>query len=138
MTWYSLVASFNSPVKSTLKVFAIKTQCYNFRTQMGIPVASKRSEKLPPPSAKFANRPPRPHPKRDELPPEYPDADIESHQQQIAAVQSNNKIDDFKRPSEVSRMGNYFNIVIAPPPIKALQPRKILNNGYEPQMKRLN
>lgn len=105
---------------------------------MGIPVASKRTEKLPPPSARYANRPPHPHPKREEIPSEFPEADTESHQQQMVAMPSNNKMEDFKRPSEVSRMGNYFNIVIAPPPIKALQPRKMLNNGFGPSLKRLN
>lgn len=38
-----------------------------------------------------------------------------------------NHADDMQR-GEVSRMGNYFNIVIAPPPIKAIQPRKTFHN----------
>ncbi|CAH4029971.1 unnamed protein product [Pieris brassicae] len=33
---------------------------------------------------------------------------------------------DEKQKPDVSRMGNYFNIVIAPPPIRALQPRKLV------------
>lgn len=50
----------------------------------------------------------------------------------------NNHADDYKKLSEVSRMGNYFNIVIAPPPIKSLQSRKMLqDNGYRGIYKRL-
>ncbi|KAM3965866.1 LOW QUALITY PROTEIN: uncharacterized protein ACR2FA_000196 [Aphomia sociella] len=83
-------------------------------TQMGIPVPTKRSDKLPLP--KFAGKSPRVHSKRDDALMEFENEAPPTHS------------DDFKRPSEISRMGNYFNIVIAPPPIKALQPRKLLQS----------
>lgn len=106
---------------------------------MGIPVptkTNKRSDKLPslplsPPPSKPYMRQSRMHMKRDD-PPEYMDDILRS-----ASFPSYK--DDFKRPPEVSkgpsdgsRMGNYFNIVIAPPPIKALQPRKLLGNNFSP------
>ncbi|KAI8439474.1 hypothetical protein MSG28_013246 [Choristoneura fumiferana] len=97
-------------------------------TQMGIPVPSKRSAK--PPAPKYNNRaPPRMHGKRDEGLSELKDL-------RESETMPN---EEFKRPSEISRMGNYFNIVIAPPPIKALQPRKILqNDGYRTPAKRMS
>lgn len=102
---------------------------------MGIPVPSKRNSKVssppipPAPGSLYDGRmPPRPHYKRSdggevmesELPPspQHPE-------------------EQFKRGnSDMSRMGNYFNIVIAPPPIKALQPRKMLSNDYRIPPKR--
>lgn len=42
---------------------------------------------------------------------------------------TNPHAEDYKIPSDVSRMGNYFNIVIAPPPIKSLQSRKMVQNN---------
>ncbi|XP_063829294.1 uncharacterized protein LOC135078681 [Ostrinia nubilalis] len=93
-------------------------------TQMGIPVPSKRSDKSLP---KYGSRIQRPHLKRDDLPAEFEKEDLPT-----------NHMDDMKRPSEVSRMGNYFNIVIAPPPIKALQPRKLLqSDSFRPAAKRI-
>ncbi|KOB68558.1 Riddle 4 [Operophtera brumata] len=107
-------------------------------TQMGIPVTSKRADRPPSLSARYAARPPRPQTKREEMPPEFLETDMGSHQQLMSAGPPNNKMEEYKRPSEVSRMGNYFNIVIAPPPIKTLQPRKMLNNGYGSPLKRLS
>lgn len=92
---------------------------------MGIPVPTKRMDKALPP--KYAARSFR-YSKRADLTPEYPENELSP---------SSTKIDDFKRNQEISRMGNYFNIVIAPPPIKALQPRKIVQNDpYRSQLKR--
>ncbi|CAG9788747.1 unnamed protein product [Diatraea saccharalis] len=88
-------------------------------TQMGIPVPNKRFEKPLP--LKYAGRSARGHSKRDEQLMDF-----------IENEPPPNHVEDFKRPSEVSRMGNYFNIVIAPPPIKALQPRKMLANELIP------
>ncbi|XP_028040178.1 uncharacterized protein LOC114250489 [Bombyx mandarina] len=93
-------------------------------TQMGIPIPTKRDKTLSP---KYSGRSYRSHTKREgqeivenELPP------------------PNYKLEDARRSPEVSRMGNYFNIVIAPPPIKALQPRKILqSDAYRPNSKRM-
>lgn len=108
---------------------------------MGIPVATKRSrsqEEKPVPNGPFqkynSGRTPRPH--REDVPPEYLETDPDT----AGPV---NKPEDPRRPLDVSRMGNYFNIVIAPPPIKALQPRKMLNsninnnNGFITTLKRL-
>lgn len=91
---------------------------------MGIPIPTKRDKTLSP---KYSGRSYRSHTKREgqeivenELPP------------------PNYKLEDARRSPEVSRMGNYFNIVIAPPPIKALQPRKILqSDAYRPNSKRM-
>lgn len=102
---------------------------------MGIPVTSKRTEKQSSLSAKYAARFPRTQSKREEMPPEFQETDMDQH---MSGGPPNNKIEEFKRPAEVSRMGNYFNIVIAPPPIKTLQPRKMLNNGFGPLIKRHN
>lgn len=96
---------------------------------MGIPVPTRRAEsKSPSPtSSKYGVRNPRVHNKMRE------DAlDFESE----GSVPGNH-VEDAKRPSEVSRMGNYFNIVIAPPPIKALQPRKMLSEAFRPPGKRI-
>ncbi|PZC78894.1 hypothetical protein B5X24_HaOG217088 [Helicoverpa armigera] len=103
-------------------------------TQMGIPVPAKRAQEPKQPPAKYQNRMPRTHTKRsdsdtmdfvDDVPNSLgsPPAPI-SVSTSVNAKQD----DNFKRNNEVSRMGNYFNIVIAPPPIKALQPRKLLQN----------
>lgn len=113
---------------------------------MGIPVptkADRRSDKLappppppPPPKPAYMRSATRMHIKRND-PPEYME-DLPP-----PPLLSNTYKDDFKRPldaqksSDGSRMGNYFNIVIAPPPIKALQPRKLLGNNFS-QMKRLS
>ncbi|CAK1587003.1 unnamed protein product [Parnassius mnemosyne] len=97
-------------------------------TQMGIPVPTKRIAKPPAPKYVAAAKTPRTHGKRDEA------LDMED-----SALPPNNHVEDFKRASEVSRMGNYFNIVIAPPPIKALQPRKLLHNdNFRPPIKQIN
>ncbi|KAL4703526.1 hypothetical protein ACJJTC_010146 [Scirpophaga incertulas] len=85
-------------------------------TQMGIPVPTKKSEKVLPP--KYSNRSGKIHRKREEA----------QSEPSVAANPPYNRLEDVKRSSEVSRMGNYFNIVIAPPPIKALQPRKLLHS----------
>ncbi|OWR53040.1 hypothetical protein KGM_207395 [Danaus plexippus plexippus] len=88
-------------------------------TQMGIPVPSKRSGQLGNPAPKMVGRLPRSHIKRDNL-------------QEISDVDASmSHVEDFRRAAEVSRMGNYFNIVIAPPPIKALQPRKTLQSDTQ-------
>ncbi|KAJ2945654.1 hypothetical protein O0L34_g486 [Tuta absoluta] len=97
-------------------------------TQMGIPVPSRRGNDKTP--IKY-ERPPRSH-KRSDLPmADMPNENDEmlppSPVQQLQQLQQSHS-EDFKRSPEVSRMGNYFNIVIAPPPIKALQPRKLLQN----------
>ncbi|KAJ8712354.1 hypothetical protein PYW07_005196 [Mythimna separata] len=117
-------------------------------TQMGIPVPTKRAQDKP--SPKFRSMP-RGYVKRaqadDSADNEVPNAI--SNNGPISNLgpmsmgpmsTSNNAKDDFKsRGGEVSRMGNYFNIVIAPPPIKALQPRKLLQNeGYRNGPKRMN
>ncbi|XP_026756385.2 uncharacterized protein LOC113516204 [Galleria mellonella] len=83
-------------------------------TQMGIPVPNRRSDKQQ--ATKYGVKSSRAYSKRDDIPLEL-DNEVPF-----------NHADEFKKPSEVSRMGNYFNIVIAPPPIKALQPRKLLQN----------
>lgn len=80
---------------------------------MGIPVPNKKPPK--PPVLSNIGRIPRSHSRRDDFL-EYSDNE----------GTYNNHVEDLKRGSEMSRMGNYFNIVIAPPPIKALQPRKML------------
>lgn len=86
---------------------------------MGIPVPSKRSGQLGNPAPKMVGRLPRSHIKRDNL-------------QEISDVDASmSHVEDFRRAAEVSRMGNYFNIVIAPPPIKALQPRKTLQSDTQ-------
>ncbi|CAH0725724.1 unnamed protein product, partial [Brenthis ino] len=84
-------------------------------TQMGIPVPNRRSG-ISKNVLKSSNRH-RGHVKREE--------DIE--------LNDNNApyhADEMQR-EEVSRMGNYFNIVIAPPPIKAIRPRKTYNEVKE-------
>ncbi|CAG4942416.1 unnamed protein product [Parnassius apollo] len=97
-------------------------------TQMGIPVPTKRIAKPPAPKYVAAAKTPRSHAKRDDA------LDMDD-----SALPPNNHVEDFKRASEVSRMGNYFNIVIAPPPIKALQPRKLLHNdNFRPPAKQIN
>ncbi|XP_023943277.2 uncharacterized protein LOC112049552 isoform X3 [Bicyclus anynana] len=88
-------------------------------TQMGIPVPSRRSPK-PPAPPKTVDRIQRGHSNKKEDAMEL--SDIEP---------IHNHVDEFKRAAEVSRMGNYFNIVIAPPPIKALQPRKMIQNDQQ-------
>uniref|UniRef100_A0A2H1WFG4 SFRICE_029350 n=1 Tax=Spodoptera frugiperda TaxID=7108 RepID=A0A2H1WFG4_SPOFR len=103
-------------------------------TQMGIPVPAKRTQEKP----KYQGRVVRAHSKRsdrtDTEAMEFVDNDVANTISNSAPISVstnvNPKADDaFKqRGNEVSRMGNYFNIVIAPPPIKALQPRKLLQN----------
>ncbi|CAK1555630.1 unnamed protein product [Leptosia nina] len=83
-------------------------------TQMGIPVPTRRSSNTSP--MKF-NRLQRRHGKDDIGPIEN---DVPTHV-------------DERKAAEISRMGNYFNIVIAPPPIRALQPRKLVQ-GLTKQM----
>ncbi|XP_072945222.1 uncharacterized protein [Epargyreus clarus] len=83
-------------------------------TQMGIPVPTKRAGKFNAP--KYSNTISRGH--RHEDVPEFSENDVPAP----------SHVEDTKRDHGVSRMGNYFNIVIAPPPIKALQPRKLLQN----------
>ncbi|XP_013198630.2 uncharacterized protein LOC106141529 [Amyelois transitella] len=86
-------------------------------TQMGIPVPTKRVpvDKSP---LKYPSKP-RMHNRRDDFPQDFENEGPFS-----------NRVDEsnMKRPQDGSRMGNYFNIVIAPPPIKAIQPRKLLQN----------
>lgn len=85
---------------------------------MGIPVPSKKSGGGGPAKQiipKYEGRSARGHAKRSEQ------FDLENEPPV-------NHVEEFKRPSEGTRMGNYFNIVIAPPPIKALQPRKLLQS----------
>lgn len=84
-----------------------------FRTQMGIPVPSRRRSGKPAVIPKSA-RIPKVHGKQEDV---HELNDAPYHQ-----------VEAYKRADEVSRMGNYFNIVIAPPPIKALQPRKMLHS----------
>lgn len=105
---------------------------------MGIPVPTqKRAQDKPAP--KFRTLP-RGYVKRAQ-------AEDSADNEVPNAISSNGPIspnfnpkEDFKpRGSEVSRMGNYFNIVIAPPPIKALQPRKLIQSeGYRNANKRIN
>lgn len=106
---------------------------------MGIPVVSKRNNKMQSPLMPSGpgsimpydpRMPPRGHYKRsdggDVLENEVPAPQVPLHPE-----------DQFKRGnSDMSRMGNYFNIVIAPPPIKAMQPRKVLSNDYRAPAKR--
>lgn len=93
---------------------------------MGIPVPNKKSDKSP--VAKYGSRFQRGHGKREESL-----ADFEND-----GIPGNRMEESPRRPSEVSRMGNYFNIVIAPPPIKALQPRKLLaTEPFRPAAKRI-
>lgn len=74
---------------------------------MGIPVPTRRSAKSSP--MKYTrSQTQRRHGRTDELDANEPPQP------------------DEKQKAEVSRMGNYFNIVIAPPPIRALQPRKLV------------
>lgn len=80
---------------------------------MGIPVPSRRRSGKPSVIPKSA-RIPKVHGKQEDV---HELNDVPSHQ-----------VEAYKRADEVSRMGNYFNIVIAPPPIKALQPRKMLHS----------
>ncbi|XP_045774358.1 uncharacterized protein LOC123873539 [Maniola jurtina] len=87
-------------------------------TQMGIPVPSRRSA-IPPAPPKPSGRIQRVHAKKEE---NLELSDVENVP---------NHVDEFKRTAEISRMGNYFNIVIAPPPIKALQPRKMVHNDAQ-------
>uniref|UniRef100_A0A2A4JY02 TIL domain-containing protein n=1 Tax=Heliothis virescens TaxID=7102 RepID=A0A2A4JY02_HELVI len=101
-------------------------------TQMGIPVPAKRAQE-PKSSPKYQNRMPRTHTKRSDSDAMDFGDDVQntlgSPSSPISvSTNVNSKDDSFKRNNEVSRMGNYFNIVIAPPPIKALQPRKLLQN----------
>lgn len=92
---------------------------------MGIPVPVKRSDKGPLPLSKYPGRVSRAH-KRDDSPLDFAENDMLQGTNNVSPIANVNQKDDFKRGSEVSRMGNYFNIVIAPPPIKALQPRKLV------------
>ncbi|XP_059052578.1 uncharacterized protein LOC131847129 [Achroia grisella] len=86
-------------------------------TQMGIPVPNRKSDKIALP--KFGSKISRTYDKGDDMAVEFDNEVPPNH------------VEEFKRPSELSRMGNYFNIVIAPPPIKALQPRKLVqSDGY--------
>ncbi|XP_075980555.1 uncharacterized protein LOC142979503 isoform X2 [Anticarsia gemmatalis] len=113
-------------------------------TQMGIPVPTRRSDSKSggaPAAGKYPNKQARGHNGGD-----FPDNDIAQNNLPMLAninrepVNANpNQKDDFKRGSEVSRMGNYFNIVIAPPPIKALQPRKLVQDDvYRNNPKRIS
>ena len=77
---------------------------------MGIPVPSLRSA-APKDDLKPINKRSKGHSKRED----------------DSLLNDNNHVDEIQR-GEVSRMGNYFNIVIAPPPIKAIQPRKIFHD----------
>ncbi|CAG4952056.1 unnamed protein product [Colias eurytheme] len=84
-------------------------------TQMGIPVPTRRSSKSSP--MKYSTRTQRRHGRADEL-------DIDD-----GPLPTPNHVDNSlkqQKAAEISRMGNYFNIVIAPPPIRALQPRKVI------------
>ncbi|KAI5642119.1 trypsin inhibitor like cysteine rich domain-containing protein [Phthorimaea operculella] len=101
-------------------------------TQMGIPVPSRRGNDKP---TKYERSPRSPwqHKRSEDMPNENDEMQPPPPAQQIPPSHS----EDFKRSPEVSRMGNYFNIVIAPPPIKALQPRKLLQNDvYRAPQKR--
>ncbi|KAL0871244.1 hypothetical protein ABMA27_005003 [Loxostege sticticalis] len=94
-------------------------------TQMGIPVPNKKLDKYPVP--KYGSRI---QTRRDHA--NMPDFENE-------VTPGTHAEDSPRRPSEVSRMGNYFNIVIAPPPIKALQPRKLLQpDSFRQAAKRMN
>lgn len=87
---------------------------------MGIPVPSRRAAK-PPAPPKPPERTQRGHAKKED---NFELSDTE-------ALSNHVGVDEFKRAAELSRMGNYFNIVIAPPPIKALQPRKMIQNDAQ-------
>ncbi|CAD0202566.1 unnamed protein product [Chrysodeixis includens] len=100
-------------------------------TQMGIPVPAKRAQDKPQPPPKYPGRMSRSHTKRSDDTLDFADnMDVPNTISASGPMTVSNKVEDnFKQRSagnEVSRMGNYFNIVIAPPPIKALQPRKLL------------
>lgn len=92
---------------------------------MGIPVATKRPSRpsTPQPKVGIYNRAFRNHTRRDNAPQGLEFSDVEG--------MPGNHLDEGKRQLDTSRMGNYFNIVIAPPPIKQLQPRKLLHGGAE-------
>lgn len=96
---------------------------------MGIPVATKRPARPTTPQPKYSNsymnRAVRNHSRRDNIPQGVEYSDIEGT--------GTNHLEDGKRMLENSRMGNYFNIVIAPPPIKQLQPRKLMHANAEPR-----
>ncbi|CAB3253378.1 unnamed protein product [Arctia plantaginis] len=104
---------------------------------MGIPVPVKRADKGPLPLGKYPGRVSRAH-KRDDSPLDFPENDMLQGNNNVNPIAAVNQKEDFKRGSEVSRMGNYFNIVIAPPPIKALQPRKLIGgDAYRTAAKRI-
>ncbi|XP_050682348.1 uncharacterized protein LOC126977533 [Leptidea sinapis] len=86
-------------------------------TQMGIPVPTKRSSKPSGPKNNLKTQ------RRHTRPDEAQDA---NENERIPF----NRVNEVKpgKATEVSRMGNYFNIVIAPPPIRSLQPRKVLQS----------
>lgn len=115
-----VIRSINSNSK-TLGIHSYDNTNFFYRTQMGIPVPSRRSDKgLASASSKLVSRNPRGHGKARE------DAAIEIESD--SGMPPSNHVEELRRPADVTRMGNYFNIVIAPPPIKALQPRKLLQN----------
>lgn len=108
---------------------------------MGIPVPTKRAQDKPAPKYRSM---PRGYMKRAEAD-DFVDNDVPNslgNNVPVSNIPVNNvnPKEEFKqRGSEISRMGNYFNIVIAPPPIKALQPRKLLqSDSYRNAGKRMN
>ncbi|XP_063365869.1 uncharacterized protein LOC134654335 [Cydia amplana] len=94
-------------------------------TQMGIPVPTRRSEKY---NTNNNYNTKRHYAKKEEEVPEVRENEA------VSISQSNPRT---KFSSDVSRMGNYFNIVIAPPPIRALQPRKIMQSEAHRAPKRM-
>ncbi|XP_053610516.1 uncharacterized protein LOC128675246 [Plodia interpunctella] len=91
-------------------------------TQMGIPVPTKRVPvEKPPPPPKYQPPKPRMHARREDILPE-----LDNEPPFPPRIDENS----IKRAQDNSRMGNYFNIVIAPPPIKAIQPRKLLQSKH--------
>lgn len=103
---------------------------------MGIPVPAKRAQDKPAPKYRSL---PRGYVKRAEVD-DFADNEVPNTLSNSGPISNASPKEDVKqRGSEVSRMGNYFNIVIAPPPIKALQPRKLVQSeAYRNSAKRMN
>ncbi|XP_026321484.1 uncharacterized protein LOC113231397 [Hyposmocoma kahamanoa] len=103
-------------------------------TQMGIPVPSKKKSKLPSPPPVM---PPGSSLPYDSRMLHYKRSEGGEIMENELSLSPQHPEEQFKRGnSDMSRMGNYFNIVIAPPPIKTLQPRKMISNDYRVAPKR--
>lgn len=104
---------------------------------MGIPVPAKVARSQDKPAPKYRSVP-RGYMRRPELD-DFDNNEVPSNSGNNGPIPIVTKEELKQRGSEVSRMGNYFNIVIAPPPIKAMQPRKVIQNeAYRNAAKRMN